>query len=288
VKNGLPRLLVGYVSMILCGSALAQDGSAVLRGEVQTDDPLGGYVVELHGLHDRSKAAVTDVGLDGSFVFHDLSCGDYEIELFDGFGNVLYDNFVSVSKPSNPVVVALPKREVNRPPSGAVPVDQLLHPISTKARRLVIAAQRLSEASDHRGAAEKLERALRISPECAIAHTNLAVQHIHLGRYRQALDELMRAGQLTQPTALMLGDMAYAEAGLGQRAEAIQSARKALDLDPAYGPAHYMLGALLARDPSTLREAIPHLERAVQTLDGARVTLEQARRNLSEQNTAHP
>jgi tetratricopeptide (TPR) repeat protein len=285
VQKGFPRLLVAFVSITL-GGAWAQDSAAaIVKGEVQSEIPLFGHVVELHDLQSHQKSAVQDIASDGSFEFHDLRFGDYEIQVSNRAGSVLYDSFISVSERSGAIVVTLPHREVNRPPSGPVSVGELMHPPSRKAVQSMVAAQKLSEAGNHAAAAAELQKAVLLAPASGTAHTNLAVQYIRLLRYPEALDELQRAGQLVKPTALILGNTAYAQLALGRDDEAMQSLRKAVELDASYAPAQYLLGVMLARDAVTRREAIAHLELAAGSLAGARVALEQVRRELGAEES---
>lgn len=115
----------------------------------------------------------------------------------------------------------------------------------------MVSAQRFSESGQAEKAVEELEKAIRISPEYADAYNNLAVQHIRMGRFEEACGELARA---------------------------IASARAALRLDSGSPQAHLILGSILAQDPRTRAESIPHLERAAETLPSARASLEQVRR----------
>src|SRR5664279_2288302 len=95
--------------------------------------------------------------------------------------------------------------------------------------------------------------------------------------YEQAVQELSHATEITKPTALILGDMAFAQYGLHRRDEAMKAARQALLLDSTYGPANYLLGCLLANDAQSQREALKHLEVAARTIPAAQAMLEQAR-----------
>jgi hypothetical protein len=67
--------------------------------------------------------------------------------------------------------------------------------------------------------------------------------------------------------------------GLARYYSAISPTRNAaLRLDSGCPQAHLILGSILAQDPRTRAESIPHLERAAETLPSARATLEQVRR----------
>jgi tetratricopeptide (TPR) repeat protein len=172
-------------------------------------------------------------------------------------------------------------------PAGTVSVAQLLHPPGKKAVEAFLAARKLSDAGNYAQAAEQLEGAVRTSPEFADAWINLAAQHLRLGQYQQALDELSRAAEIAKPNAVLLNNMACAQHSLHRDQEAIFSAREALRLDKSYAPAHLLLGSVLAADRRTLTEALAHLEIAVRTYPAAQEFLERVRSEIA-QTVSHP
>ena len=153
------------------------------------------------------------------------------------------------------------------------------HPPAPRARRAFASARKSLGSGDYGRAAGELEKAIRISPEYADAYHDLAVLHIRAGHYEQAIGELRQAIHMGGPRAKALSNLSYAQARLQRRFEAIASAREALKVDPAYAPAHFMLGSMLAADLLTVREAISHLERAAESMPAARKILEMVRRD---------
>jgi tetratricopeptide (TPR) repeat protein len=250
----------------------------LVKGEVETGVALvERSTVELDDLRTHRTAASSDVRTDGTFEFRDVPSGTYRLAFTDSHGEVIYETFVSVDNVGAPLAVRIPEEPVNRPPSGRVSVTQLLHPPDRKAMEAMAAAQKRSDAGDHAGAAEELERAIRVSPGYADAYSNLAAQHIRLGKYELALGEIARSTEIAGPTALGLCNAAVAQLQLGRESQAAESARRSLELDPQYAPAHYLLGGLLGKDRRTLSEAVSHLEQAAQKIPAARAALEQAK-----------
>jgi tetratricopeptide (TPR) repeat protein len=98
-----------------------------------------------------------------------------------------------------------------------------------------------------------------------------------MDRFAEAATELARAIAISGPSAVQLTNLAYAQYRLHRLPEAIDSARAALRLDSGSPQANLMLGSLLAEDPRTRAESIPHLERAAETLPSARAALEKLR-----------
>jgi tetratricopeptide (TPR) repeat protein len=161
--------------------------------------------------------------------------------------------------------------------ADTVSAQELLHPPSRKSLDAFVAARKLSDKGAHQEAAEKLEKAVELSPYYSDAWINLAAQHLYLSRYDEALRELTRAHEIAGPSPVLLSDMAFAEFELGHFAEGLQSVRDALRLDPSYARAHYILGAFLVRDRRTRTEGIAHLERAASALPAAQGELERVR-----------
>jgi len=257
---------------------------SILRGEIRGDAEmsLAGYQVELYDLLYHRDALRTDVHADGTFEFRSIPAGEYTARIITLQGDIVYQESVRVRSTADPVFLRLPPSVRTSTASATVSMRQLQHPPAAKAMRAFVSAQKFSESGDFVRAAMELEKAIQISPESADAYVNLATQHIRLGKYEQAVGELQHAIQIGGPRALPFCNLSYAQAKLERRADAIESARQALKLDNSYAPAHLILGALLATDPGTVSEAIPHLERAAESLPAARITLERVQHALSQ------
>jgi tetratricopeptide (TPR) repeat protein len=253
----------------------------LVKGEVETGVALVGQTtVELDDLRTHRRVAAADVRTDGTFEFRDVPYGSYQLAFTDPRGEAIYETLVSVEEQSSPLTVRIPEPKVDRPPTGHVSMTQLLHPPDRKAVQAMVAAQKRSAAGDYAGAAEELERAVRISSDYADAYTDLAAQHLRLGRYEQALNETARAMEIAGPTALGLCNAAVGQLALGRETEAVESLHRSLELDPQYAHAHYVLGSLLGKDRRTLSEAVSHLEQAAAKIPAARAALEQAKRAM--------
>lgn len=249
--------------------------------ELKSDEPLiaADFICDLEEFRTHRRVATADMSADDTFSFRDLPPGDYQLTIADRRRGIALQDFLLVSSERTTVTVQLPRRKQSRPPSGPVSVAQLQHPPARKAVAALVTAQRYSEAGDYRRAAEVLEKALRISPDYIEAYVNLAVEHIRLGEYERAIQEMRRAGEIAKPGAAALCNLAYAQMKLRRYDDAMQSVRDSLRADAGYAQAHYLLGALLARNPQTLGDALPHLELAAKTLPSAEGMLEMARKD---------
>ena len=146
-----------------------------------------------------------------------------------------------------------------------------------------LAAQKYSESKQPAKAVKELEKAVRISPEFAEAHTNLAANYLRLGHFEEAVKESNRAMEIASETVPNLCNRALAEWGLQRYEDAMRSAERALQLDGSARTAHFVLGSLLARDPKTRQEGIQHLERIASVNAAAKKTLEWAQAAETEQ-----
>lgn len=277
--------VIGGVLFCRCG--WSQDSEIRVKGQVSGGDPLElQRAVILTDLHSR-RTLSADVQGDGTFEVPNVPRGNYELTVLNEANRAVFEEFVSLQGSNQSIDVRLPRHNVERPPSGSVPVNQLLHPPAKKAIQAFLAARKFADSHQYEKAAEQLEKAVAISPDYADAWVNLAAQHLRLGNYQQSLDELARASEISGPSALILTNKAVAKQALRRDAEAIASARQSLQMDASYVPAHLVLGLLLASDRRTLPEAVSHLEIAARTIPSAGQALDQARRDLA-MAVSHP
>ena len=274
---GFPRPLAAPAAIVLCVAAgFAQSDLTTWKGELRSDLPrlFNGYTAELYDSRHIRVISV-NVGLDGGFEFARVPEGEYFLEISDNGGQVLYQEPVHLSNNLSAVEIRLPNGTAAKPPSGPVSVSQLLHPPASKAIAHARTAQKFSESGQYAKAAAELEIAVRISPNFADARTNLGAQYLRLGRYADALEELQRSIEI-QPSIPALTDLAYAQLMLDRPANAVATARRVLRLDAENVSGHYALGMALAFCGQT-QEAIPHLEKAAETMSSARDFLERLR-----------
>ena len=227
------------------------------------------------------KVAAADLTSDDAFLFRNVATGQYWVVVNDTGGTELYKGLLSASPIEAVVAIHLPEDDRRRPPSGPVSVTELRHPPSAKAIRAATAAQHSAESGDYRKAAQQLENAIRMSPDYAVAHSNLGAQYARMGRYDDAITEARQSIALGQPNPVDLCNMAYAQLFLRRFDDAGQSVRQCLALAPSSPHAHYLLGNLLARESRTLPEALAHLEFAARSLPQANREVDAVRRALA-------
>ena len=278
MSNRCLRRLAAFVAIVyLCIPGRSQSLEiSTLKGELRSDAPLPfhEFWVELAELNHLTDMHRTDVRFDGSFQFRDIRSGQYSLRVTTLQGELVHQELVTVTPQAGPLTVRLghrrerPLRQARFPYRAAAATKGIRHwfPHSN------------SPVRPGGGGHAELEKAIRISPEYADAYNNLAVQHIRMGRFEDACDELAHAIDIAGPNAPRLANLAFTQRQLNRNSEAIASARAAVRLDSSSPQANLILGSLLAVDPNTRTESIPLLERAAETLPSARAILETVRR----------
>jgi tetratricopeptide (TPR) repeat protein len=281
------RLAIASV-LTACAAGSAQSQSGLLP-ELRVELIAAGqsrpskYVAELKDLHYGQKIGSAELPPDDTWRFRDVPYGDYRLTITEGTGIPLYDQIITVGPQNSTIMVRLPKTETPHAPSGTVSMWQLRNPVPRKALQSFSVSQKFFDAGDYEKAAHELAKAIKISPSYAQAYSTLAVVHMRIGFYQQAISEISRAMDIAGPTARDLSNKALAEYKLERYADSIQSARSALKLDPNHGPAHYVLGVILAMDKNTMVESVAHLEQAARTIDGAKAVLKIVQKSLGRE-----
>ncbi len=115
---------------------------------------------------------------------------------------------------------------------------------------------RLEEALAH------FQRALRLKPDIAEAHSNLGNALQRMGRYDEAISHYTEALRLKPDLAEAHNNLGNVLLKLGRAADAIIECEQALRLDPDYSEAHRNLGKALQR-VGRQEDAIAQLKQAI-------------------------
>jgi tetratricopeptide (TPR) repeat protein len=264
-----------FAAIVLALCARAQDPQRTnVKGTLHSDSEsvLRGFVIELDAVSARGDTWRADVQGNGNFELRDVPYGDYTVRITTFQGEPVAQQLVSIHDRTAPLELYLPSRPAE-PTGGTVSMNELRHPPAPKAVEAAIAAQHFSQEGRSAEAAGALEKAVPISPDFAVAHSNLAVQYLRMRRFKEARDEIQRSMEIAGPNPRDLSNLAYTLVQLERLPEAAESARQALAIDRNCAPAQYMLGAILAINPQTRAEGIAHLEVAAKTMDSARKAL---------------
>ena len=180
-----------------------------LKGRIVSDGParIEGLAVELFNLTDHTFHMRNDIASDGTFVFRSIPGGDYEVKVITIYGDDVTSTIASAGRFNEPVEIRLPEQKRERPVSGTVPVQELEHPLSKQARKLLDGVARPTFIIGHapRGAGGNRDRqahgAKRIVSSPAQRHSsplNLAATTDQLtSRDSSAGAERYRVGSLS-------------------------------------------------------------------------------------------
>jgi Flp pilus assembly protein TadD len=127
--------------------------------------------------------------------------------------------------------------------------NTLRHRIPKEAQQAYRRALKLSGQTNVEGAAQELEKAIRLDPEYAAAHNNLGVQYAWLGRYQEAEAQFRLTIALMPESSVGHANLALVLAHMGNREEAELNLRRAVQLAPDDAKAHSLLSRLLRAGP---------------------------------------
>jgi tetratricopeptide (TPR) repeat protein len=282
------RLLAALVVSLGTGEcAWPQNLPKQVHGElnVQAGASAEGYTVTVYDAGSRLEVDHADVDAEGSFTLELPATGDYALRVRDENGHLVREEYVNAGARNAPINIAVAGHIRTQPAGGTISIKELMHPPSKKAVQAFASARQFADSAQYARAAEELEKAVRISPDFAQAHTNLGVQYFRLHRYEEAVAESRRAIELSSPTPRDQVNLAVALWALNRRDEALDAVRTALALDSGFVQAHFVLGSLEVGDPATLADGLRHLERAAGEIPAAAASL--ARIHTAMMASAH-
>ena len=142
------------------------------------------------------------------------------------------------------------------PPSDAlkVSVDELRHPLTGRARRVLATAWRYAQQGDHARAVSTLREGMaKAAAVIPYAHALLGIEYLHLGRNAEAVPEFTAAATSFPHDAVVHSNFAVSLCIVGQFDRAEREARLALYLDPALRPAQELVSMLEANEARQAR-----------------------------------
>jgi tetratricopeptide (TPR) repeat protein len=166
----------------------------------------------------------------------------FERGRFDGQGAPVLDS-------AFPNQVATPA-----PVETKVSVDELRHPLTERARRILAAAWRYAQKDEHARAISTLREGMaKVAALVPYAHALLGIEYLRTGRNAEAVPEFTEAVSLFPHDAVAHSNFGVALSVTGQFDRAEQEARLALYLDPALNSAQELLRMLKADETAQSR-----------------------------------
>jgi tetratricopeptide (TPR) repeat protein len=156
-------------------------------------------------------------------------------------------------------------------PAGTVSVEELRHPLSARAQKLIDQGQRYAKNGEHDKAIAGFQRALKETSAVPYAHSLLGIEYLKTNNVPAAIVELREAVRLLPATAVNHANLGYAYCMSGRAEMGEQELREAIKLDKSSPQPQYLLGLLLLDQKSP--EAGHYLVRAKPRLRAAVLAL---------------
>ena len=259
----------------------------LVRGMVSSESTLtGALTVELL-TNGSSVAESTSLGGDGSFEFHSVPLGVYQLRITGSGGSVLHHEQVIINGPNQLLSINLPRRgSADRSAGPTVSIRQLQHKVPAPAQKEFSKGQTAARKRDYQAALDHFQKAVDIDPEFADAYSNIGVAEVSLGRLEQAAEQLQKAVNLVPDHTLAIANLSIVLSQLKRYGDAGQAARQALKLDPSLVRMRYILAVSLTREPGHETEALDNLERAAGEIPKARLLAADILTNIGRRDDA--
>ena len=227
--------------------------------------------IRLQTMTRGDRTVMTDE--NGNFAFRQLPPGDYTILIDKEKEFEPYTQLVSVVQPRNfgPQLYNVSIRLKSRASTDAKPsvVNSEFAGVPQAALELFGKATELSKKGDRAGAVELLKEAVALHSEFALAHNDIGVLYLQLGKLDKA-DESLRAALAIRPELHAANvNRGIVLFQLKRYSDALAPLRAAVTANNDDAVGHYFLGQSLA-NLGQFREAETELVRAV-SLGGARM-----------------
>jgi len=160
------------------------------------------------------------------------------------------------------------------PPANgnAVSVQQLRHPLSRKARRLLAKAESYLTHGQRAKGNEQLAEAVKEPSAAPYAHAMLGTEYLREGHVHDAIPELETAARAL-PMAGIHSNLGFALCLAGETRRGQQELQQALSLDGNSAKTRFLLGILLLNEKSTEAEALYELNLAQKQVQTAHLAL---------------
>ncbi len=263
-------LQFSMTGMMAAACMMAQAQSSIrgvrIEGEISSTAVLMGQMtVELSG--DSGAPQMTEVSPDGTFRFDSASPGTHQLRVIGAGGAVVYQELVSISGPDQRLIVQVPDAgaTANRAAGDTVSLQQLAHKVPRSAQKAFEKGRKAEHQNKPLEAEKMLRQAVSEDPEFADAHNELGAVEASLGKLPEAAAEFQKTIDVAPGHNLALGNLAIVLAKMKKFHDAVDVARRALQVTPQNDGLRYILGFSLVMDHGDPAEALANLRRAEST-----------------------
>ena len=253
-----------YVLSLLLIPALfaAQAAESSIQGQIT---PISGILPESLSVEIVSEGRPIDridPGRDGTFTFHRLPAGQYQLRIMTRHGDVLRSEFITVGSHTAHLEFRIAGIEQRRPPSGSVSLRALAKPAPKNAVKELQRSQSAFAKGNKQAAVDHVNKALEICGDCPEVLNGLGVLAMRVGQIEKAAAAFEKVAELDPQSATAHANLALAFVTLRQYDQAQAPARKAYELDRGQTPARYALGLVALGKRECTDDALRHLEAA--------------------------
>jgi tetratricopeptide (TPR) repeat protein len=250
MSTGKVRFALTIISLGACLRGQRLDSSSPLGSQTAIAPIVRGEIWNLIGYTGDLTLLLCEVSGPGStraklsgdvtFEFESIPLGAYTVRLIRGVDEVIMEQPVQIGASGSLISLEFPEQR-QRPTAGTVSADQLRHPLSGKAAKIIRNALEYGQSGDHQKAIEELRRALKEPLAAPYAHSLLGAEYLKTNQVAAARDELEQAVQLLPHDVADHSNFGYALFLSGDRDRAEKVVRRALDLDPSNSGAQLVL-----------------------------------------------
>jgi len=246
----------------------------MIRGEIVSGGPAESLTVELSG-NGMMTAESASVRPDNTFEFRSATLGQHELRVVGSGGQVLYQEIVNVSSPAQIISIRMVDTRPNasRSVGGPISLQQLRHRVPPQAQKAFNRGEQAFAKGDLLVARTAFLDAIESDPEFADAHNELGGVEAGLQHLPEAAEQFQKAIDLVPQHPLALPNLSIVLAKMYRLHEAGEVARRALQIAPADGRIHYILGASLLDENGDIDEIITEFERSAGTVRAAHIVV---------------
>jgi tetratricopeptide (TPR) repeat protein len=274
-QGGPVKLLVCLSISAILGLAIAQGqvirSNITVRGEIVYSGSVAGLTVELAS-QGKERPLTALVNPDSTFEIQSAAAGSYALRVIASDGQVLHEEYVSITGPGQTLSVRLPEQATDKRAGGSVSLQQLKHKVPGSAQKAFDKGEQAAAKGRLQQARAFFQEAVALDPEFVDAYNELGAAEVGLNDLPHAADEFQKAINIVPEHPLALPNLSIVLAKMHRFHEAGDVARRALRVAPGSSEVHYVLGVSLVSEHGNLDEAITHFERAAHDIPAAHLT----------------